>query len=53
MQNAMDISEIACQTGYNNSTYFTTAFKKYYGMTSSKYRESYVETAKKANKETQ
>ncbi|MBO5568753.1 MAG: AraC family transcriptional regulator, partial [Clostridia bacterium] len=49
----MDISEIACQTGYNNSTYFTTAFKKYYGMTPSKYRESYVETAKKANKETQ
>ena len=31
------ISEIAYLTGYPNSKYFSTAFKKYYGKTPSEY----------------
>lgn len=34
-----DIAQIALNVGYSNSTYFTTAFKKYYGMTPSHFRE--------------
>ena len=38
------ISQIAAAVGYNNSTYFTTAFKKYYGVTPSKFRELHQES---------
>ena len=34
-----DISQIADAVGYNNSTYFTTAFKKFYGVTPSRFRD--------------
>lgn len=34
-----DIAQIAEAVGYNNSTYFTTAFKKYYGVTPSRFRD--------------
>lgn len=37
-----DIAHIAERVGYNNSTYFTTAFKKYYGVTPSRFREYHV-----------
>ena len=37
-----DIARIAALAGYNNSTYFTTAFKKYYGVTPSRFREYHV-----------
>lgn len=37
-----DIAQIAEAVGYSNSTYFTTAFKKYYGMTPSKYRDFHL-----------
>ncbi len=37
-----DIARIAELVGYNNSTYFTTAFKKYYGVTPSRFREYHV-----------
>lgn len=33
------IAQIAVEVGYNNSTYFTTAFKKYFGVTPSRFRE--------------
>ncbi len=38
----LDIREIAEQVGYNSSTYFTTQFKKRYGVTPSKWRIHYV-----------
>lgn len=34
------INEIACEIGYSNSSNFCTAFKKQYGITPLKYRES-------------
>lgn len=37
-----DIARIAERVGYNNSTYFATAFKKYYGVTPSRFREYHV-----------
>ena len=41
------IAQIAEEVGYNNSTYFTTAFKKFYGVTPSRFREySYTMTEK-------
>lgn len=33
------ITQIAVEVGYNNSTYFTTAFRKYFGVTPSRFRE--------------
>lgn len=41
-----DIADIAESVGYSNSTYFTTAFKKYYGMTPSRFREYYLISGK-------
>ncbi len=38
----LDIREIAEQVGYNSSTYFTTQFKKRYGVTPSKWRINHV-----------
>jgi len=38
----LDIREIAEQVGYNSSTYFTTQFKKRYGVTPSKWRIHHV-----------
>ncbi|UQZ35801.1 hypothetical protein C2I18_21080 [Paenibacillus sp. PK3_47] len=38
----MDIREIAGQVGYNSSTYFTTQFKKRYGVTPSKWRMNHI-----------
>lgn len=41
------IAQVAEEVGYNNSTYFTTAFKKFYGVTPSRFREySYTMTEK-------
>lgn len=37
-----DIAQIAVEVGYNNSTYFTTAFKKFYGVTPSRFRDYHV-----------
>ena len=37
-----DIAQIADAVGYNNSTYFTTAFKKFYGVTPSRFRDYHV-----------
>ena len=34
-----DIAQIADAVGYNNSTYFTTAYKKFYGVTPSRFRD--------------
>lgn len=34
-----DIAQIAEAVGYNNSTYFATAFRKYYGVTPSRFRD--------------
>lgn len=34
----VDINEISQKTGYSSSTYFTTSFKKKFGMTPSKWR---------------
>ncbi|WP_151734099.1 AraC family transcriptional regulator ['Paenibacillus yunnanensis' Narsing Rao et al. 2020] len=39
---ALDIREIAEQVGYNSSTYFTTQFKKRYGVTPSKWRMNHI-----------
>lgn len=38
----LDIREIAEQVGYNSSTYFTTQFKKRYGVSPSKWRIHHV-----------
>lgn len=38
----MDIREIAGVVGYNSSTYFTTQFKKRYGVTPSKWRMNHI-----------
>lgn len=38
----MDIREIAEKVGYNSSTYFTTQFKKRYGVTPSKWRMNHI-----------
>ncbi|MNB82941.1 HTH-type transcriptional regulator YesS [compost metagenome] len=38
----LDIREIAGKVGYNSSTYFTTQFKKRYGVTPSKWRMSHI-----------
>lgn len=38
----MDIQEIAGKVGYNSSTYFTTQFKKRYGVTPSKWRMNHI-----------
>lgn len=38
----LDIREIAERVGYNSSTYFTTQFKKRYGVTPSKWRINHV-----------
>ncbi|SFF16983.1 Helix-turn-helix domain-containing protein [Paenibacillus algorifonticola] len=38
----LDIREIAEKSGYNSSTYFTTLFKKRYGVTPSKWRLNYI-----------
>lgn len=39
---ALDIRQIAEQVGYNSSTYFTTQFKKRYGVTPSKWRMNHI-----------
>lgn len=46
-----DIAQIAEMVGYSNSTYFTTAFKKYYGITPSGYRDYHVLSAMKEREE--
>ena len=33
------IAQISTEVGYSNSTYFTTTFKKYYGLTPSRFRD--------------
>lgn len=38
----LDIREIAERTGYGSSTYFTTLFKKRYGVTPSKWRLNHI-----------
>ncbi|WP_157643632.1 AraC family transcriptional regulator [Paenibacillus camerounensis] len=38
----LDIRDIAGKVGYNSSTYFTTQFKKRYGVTPSKWRMSHI-----------
>lgn len=38
----LDIREIATQVGYGSSTYFTTQFKKRYGVTPSKWRMNHI-----------
>lgn len=38
----LDIREIAEKVGYNSSTYFTTQFKKRYGVTPSKWRMNHI-----------
>ncbi|MBB3113357.1 AraC-like DNA-binding protein [Paenibacillus phyllosphaerae] len=38
----LDIKEVAERSGYNSSTYFTTLFKKRYGVTPSKWRLSHI-----------
>ncbi|WP_020618443.1 helix-turn-helix domain-containing protein [Paenibacillus daejeonensis] len=38
----LDIRTIAEQVGYNSSTYFTTQFKKRYGITPSKWRLNHI-----------
>lgn len=38
----LDIREIAEKSGYNSSTYFTTLFKKRYGVTPSKWRLNHI-----------
>jgi YesN/AraC family two-component response regulator len=38
----LDIREIAGRVGYNSSTYFTTQFKKRYGVTPSKWRMNHI-----------
>lgn len=35
----MDIADIAEQTGYGNSAYFSKVFKKYYGVSPARYRD--------------
>lgn len=37
-----DISQIAAEVGYNNSGYFATVFKKYYGVSPSKIQDFYT-----------
>ena len=37
-----DISQVASAVGYGSSTYFTTAFKKFYGVTPSRFRDYYA-----------
>lgn len=39
------INLVALEVGYTNYPYFTSAFKKYYGMTPSEYRESVTTTS--------
>lgn len=36
------ISEVAFQSGFNDSNYFSRQFRKFYGVTPREYRESYV-----------
>ena len=38
-QTNLNITEIAEKTGFSSSRYFSTAFKKYTGMTPSQYKE--------------
>jgi len=37
-----DIAQVAETVGYSNSTYFATAFRKYYGVTPSRFRDYHV-----------
>ena len=37
----INISQVAFTVGFNNQTYFSTVFKKHFGMTPSEYAESY------------
>ncbi|NNL06356.1 MAG: helix-turn-helix transcriptional regulator, partial [Gammaproteobacteria bacterium] len=37
----MKITEIAQQRGYNDTAHFTRAFKRWTGMTPSRYRNTY------------
>ncbi|QQZ59056.1 helix-turn-helix domain-containing protein [Paenibacillus sonchi] len=39
---SLDIREIAEKVGYNSSTYFTTQFKKRFGVTPSKWRMNHI-----------
>lgn len=41
-ENKYSINEIAYLTGFPNAKYFSTAFKKYYGVTPSKFIEDHV-----------
>lgn len=43
----MDISQVASTIGYGSSTYFTTAFKKFYGVTPSRFRNYHAATERK------
>lgn len=41
----MSITQIAREVGYNNDHYFCTAFKKFYGVTPGRYRQSDIKLA--------
>ena len=40
------INQVAYSVGFNNSSHFTTVFKKYYGMTPTQYGEKHSEGIK-------
>ena len=41
----LSIAEIAEQTGFVNQYYFSTSFKKNYGLSPSQYRDMYIKNA--------
>lgn len=44
----VDINEISDKVGFNSSSYFASAFRKKYGISPSKYRINYFNTAEKS-----
>ena len=42
----VNINQVAYSVGFNNSSHFTTVFKKYYGMTPTQYGEKHSEGIK-------